>query len=128
MPRQASSTTGVVVATTMAPKISPSTSASAATTIGLVEVYRAQIVVHRGFGLASTSTSDTGTLQGRARHQESDGFPTDRRVDNAHNFALEHDGDAVAQGGPLVQLGAHDERPVASVAVVNDLAMDVLNG
>src|ERR1700684_809939 len=125
MPRQASSTTGVVVAMTMAPQMSPSTIASAATTMGLVELYRAHILGHRELGSGSSTNSDTRALQRCARHQESDGFAADRRFDDADDLAFEHDGNAITERVDLVELGAHDERAIAAIAVVHDLAVHV---
>ena len=66
-------------------------------------------------------------VPGDAGHHQADPLPTDARVDDAHDPAPVHDGDAIAEGEHLVELGRDDQDRRALVTFGDDPLVDVLD-
>src|SRR5271170_2627578 len=108
---------------TSAPIKKPSTRASRASTTGLLVLKRDQSERRGG----ATSTSDMGRSGRGAGHHQTDGLAAGGGVDDASDAALVHHGDAVAQGEDLVEFRRDDQHAHALVALIDHLAVHVLD-
>src|SRR5487761_2256205 len=104
---------------TTAPTMSPSTTASRVTRTGRARATRVQR--RRPF------LSTRGVLDVRARHQQSDRLAAGGRRHDAGDPTVVHDRDPVAQGEDLVELGGDHQDRLALVALLDHLAVYVLD-